>query len=99
MSLRVVRFKFKNQPIFPLMGLFKTVLSIIGLVLFLLVIAPVLIALVGLMVNFWYGIYMATYNALGPGNPLTMVTYYIYEFAEWASVVSKYGFSQVASHV
>lgn len=75
------------------MGVLRTVAEAVGVLFFLLVIIPILIAILGLMSNFWLGIYKATDASLGPGNPVTQITYYIYELSKWASIVTRYGFN------
>ena len=74
------------------MGVLRTALEVIGLFLLLFVALPILLALFGLMSGFWLGIYKATLASLGPNNPLTAITYYVYELSKWASVVTQYGF-------
>ena len=74
------------------MGVLRTALEVVGLFLLLFVVLPILLALFGLMGGFWLGIYKATLSSLGPNNPLTTFTYYIYELSRWASVVTQYGF-------
>lgn len=75
------------------MGILRTALEVIGLFILLFVIMPIILALFGLMTGFWYGIYVATLHSLGPSNPLTVITYYVYELSKWASAVTQYGFN------